>query len=161
LNILEVITNRRNIKKFKTDPIDQDLIKKWLNAAVMAPNHRMTQPWEVYIVGPETREKLNHKTNFGNAPFVMVVLSKHGKTAIETEENALATACFIQNFNLAAWAEEVGTFWSSISISEKNREILGVADDYDVIGTLAVGIPEEIPEPKPRESIETKLKQLP
>lgn len=161
MEILEVITNRRNIKKFKTDPIDQDLIKKWLNAAVMAPNHRMTQPWEVYIVGPETRAKLNHKTNFGNAPFVMAVLSKHGKTAVEAEENALATACFIQNFNLAAWAEGVGTFWSSISISEKNREILGVPDDYDVIGTLGVGIPEEIPESKPRESIETKLRQLP
>jgi nitroreductase len=161
LDILEVIIKRRNIKKFKTEPIDSSLIKKWLEAAAMAPNHRMTQPWEVYIVGPETREKLNHKTNFGNAPFVMAVLSKHGKTAVETEENAIATACFIQNFNLAAWAEGVGTFWSSISISDKNREILRVPGDYDVIGTLGVGYPEEIPEPKPRESIDTKLKKLP
>lgn len=161
MDILEAITQRRNIKKFKTDPIDPALMKKWLEAAAMAPNHRMTQPWEIYLVGPETRAKLNHKTNFGNAPHVIVVLSKHGKTAVETEENALATACFIQNFNLAAWAEGVGTFWSSISISEKNREILGVSDDYDVVGTLGVGFPEEIPEPKPREPIENKLKQLP
>lgn len=161
MDILEVITTRRNIKKFKTDPIDPSLIKRWLQAAAMAPNHRMTQPWEVFIIGPETRVNLNHKTNFGNAPFVMAVLSKHGKTAVETEENALATACFIQNFNLAAWAEGVGTFWSSISISDKNREILGVPEDYDVIGTLAIGIPDEIPEPKPREPIENKLKQLP
>lgn len=161
MNILEVITKRRNIKKFKTEPIDPSLIKKWLQSAAMAPNHRMTQPWEVYIIGPETRAKLNHKTNFGNAPFVMVVLSKQGKTAVETEENALATACFIQNFNLAAWGEGIGTFWSSISLSDKNREILGVPNDYDVIGTIAVGIPDEIPEAKPREPIENKLKQLP
>jgi nitroreductase len=161
LEILELISQRRNIKKFKVDPIDQNLIKKWLQAATMAPNHRMTQPWEVYLIGPETRAELNHKTNFGNAPIVMVVLSKHGKTEVETEENALATACFIQNFNLAAWAEGVGTFWSSISISAKNREILGVPNDYDVIGTLGVGIPDEIPEPKPREPIENKIKLLP
>lgn len=161
LDVLEVIKNRRNIKKFKSDPIDPNLIMKWLQAAAMAPNHRMTQPWEVYMIGPETRAKLNHKTNFGNAPYVLVVLSKHGKSEIETEENALATACFIQNFNLAAWAEGIGTFWSSISISAKNREILGVPDDFDVIGTLGVGIPEEIPEPKQREPIENKLKRLP
>jgi nitroreductase len=161
LNILEVITTRRNIKKFKADPIDLDLIQKWLEAASMAPNHRMTQPWEVYMIGPETRAKLNHKTNFGNAPYVIAVLSKHGATAIETEENSFATACFIQNFNLAAWVEGVGTFWSSISISAKNREILGVPENYDIIGTVAVGIPEEIPEPKPRDPIESKIKKLP
>jgi nitroreductase len=161
MEIMDVITNRRNIKKFKTDPVDPNLVKKWLQTAAMAPNHRMTQPWEVYVIGPETRGKLNHKTNFGNAPFVIAVLSKHGKSDVETEENALATACFIQNFNLGAWAEGAGTFWSSISISAKNREILGVPDDCDVIGTLGVGIPAEIPEPKQRESIENKMKQLP
>ncbi|MCQ6280371.1 nitroreductase family protein [Bacillus sp. EB600] len=161
MDIVEVITTRRNIKKFKDDPINPDLIQKWLQAATMAPNHRMTQPWEIYVIGPETRAKINHKTNFGNAPYVMAVLSKHGATAIETDENAFATACFIQTFNLAAWAEGVGTFWSSISISAKNREILNVPEHYDIIGTIAVGIPEEIPEPKPRDPIQSKIKQLP
>ena len=161
LDIVEVITTRRNIKKFKADPINPDLIHKWLQAATMAPNHRMTQPWEIYVIGPETRAKINHKTNFGNAPYVMAVLSKHGSSAVETDENAFATACFIQNFNLAAWAEGAGTFWSSISISAKNREILSVPEHYDIIGTIAVGIPEEIPEPKPRDPIQSKIKQLP
>jgi nitroreductase len=161
MDTLEAITDRRNIKKFKADPLHPDLINKWLQAAAMAPNHRMTQPWEVYQIGPETRTKLNHKTNFGNAPFVIAVLSKHGKTEVESEENAMATACFIQNFNLAAWAEGAGTFWSSIGSSARNREILGVPADYDVIGTLGIGIPEEIPEPKPRVPIESKIKQLP
>jgi nitroreductase len=161
LDILEVITKRRNIKKFKDAPIEHDSIQKWLQAAAMAPNHRLTQPWEIYVIGPETRAKINHKTNFGNAPYVMAVLSRHGSTAIETAENAYATACFIQNFNLAAWAEGAGTFWSSVSISAKNREILGVPENYDIIGTIAVGIPEEIPEPKPRDPIQSKMKQLP
>lgn len=161
MDILEVIMQRRNIKKFKPDPLNPNLIQKWLQAGSLAPNHRMTQPWEVYIIGPETRAKLNHKTNFGGAPFVMAVLSKHGSSKIEAEENALATACFIQNFNLAAWAEGVGTFWSSISITPKNREILGVPDDYEIIGTLGVGYPEEIPDTKPRIPIESKIKHLP
>lgn len=161
MDILEIIKNRRNIKKFKADAVNPDFIRTWLEAATMAPNHRMTEPWEVYFIGPETRAKLNHKSDFGNAPVLMAILSKHGVTAVETEENKAATACFIQNFNLAAWAEGVGTFWSSIGITAKNREILGISDNYDLIGVLAVGYPEVVPEPKPRTSIANKIKKLP
>jgi nitroreductase len=161
MNILDIITSRRNIKKFKSDTIKLDLIYSWLEAAKMAPNHRMTEPWEVYFVGPVTRAKLNHKTNFGNAPVLIAVLSKHGTSAIEKEENAMATACFVQNFNLAAWAHGVGTFWSSIGITAKNREILGVPDNYDLIGVLGIGYPEIVPDPKLRTSIINKIKNLP
>jgi len=161
MNTIDAIKTRRNIKKFKSIEIEQNLILEWLEAATMAPNHRMTEPWEIYFIGPETREKLNHKTNFGNAPIVLMILSKQGATTVETEENAMATACFIQNFNLAAWAEGVGTFWSSIGITPKNREILRVPDGYDIIGVLGVGYPEVIPEPKPRTPIQNKISNLP
>jgi len=160
MNIMDIIQSRRNIKKFKDEPVDLNKLKTWLHAASMAPNHRMTEPWEVYFIGPNTREKLNHKTNFGNAPVVMAVLSRHGATNAETDENRMAVSCFIQNFNLAAWDEGVGTFWSSIGASEKNREILNVPANYDVIGVLGVGYPEVVPEPKPRTPMEDKLKYL-
>jgi len=161
MNTIDAIKTRRNIKKFKSIEIEQNLILAWLEAATMAPNHRMTEPWEIYFIGTETREKLNHKTNFGNAPVVLMILSKQGATTVETEENAMATACFIQNFNLAAWAEGVGTFWSSIGITPKNRDILRVPDGYDIIGVLGVGYPEVIPEPKPRTPIQSKISNLP
>ena len=161
LNIIDLIKTRRTIKKFKPIEIDQNSILSWLEAASFAPNHRMTEPWEIYFIGEETREKLNHKTNFGNAPVVMMILSKHGVASIETEENARATACLIQNFNLAAWSDGVGTFWSSIGITAKNRAILGVSDNYDIIGVIGVGYPEIIPEPKPRTPIKNKISSLP
>ncbi|WP_255286479.1 MULTISPECIES: nitroreductase family protein [unclassified Bacillus (in: firmicutes)] len=160
-NILEVICSRRNIKNFKSEPVSMELITKWLQAGTMAPNHKMTEPWEVYVLGEETRAKLNHKTNFCHAPVVLAILSRHGATEIETEENVLATACFVQNFNLAAWAEGVGTFWSSMGNHQKNRDIMGVSDDYDVIGVFGVGYPAEINKPKERKPILDKIKYLP
>jgi len=159
--MIDVIKNRRNIKKFKPDIIKEESLFAWLEAASMAPNHRMTEPWEVLFIGNETREKLNHKTNFGDAPAVIAVLSRNGSSQIEMIENALATACFIQNFNLAAWAEGVGTFWSSIGAAERSKEILGVPNGYEVIGVLGIGYPEIIPEPKPRKPIADKIKRLP
>jgi nitroreductase len=160
LDILEVIYSRRNIKNFKSSPVSMEQINKWLQAGSMAPNHKMTEPWEVYFIGEKTREKLNHKTNFFGAPIVFAVVSKHGATDIETIENAQATACFVQNFNLAAWAEGVGTFWSSMGSAVKKREILGVPDEYDVIGVFGVGYPEEINKPKERTPIQEKIKYL-
>lgn len=160
MNMFELIKSRRTIKKFKGDPIEKERYLKWFEAASFAPNHRMTEPWEILMIGSETRLKLNHKTNFGGAPVVFAVLSNRGNMEIIREENLAATACFIQNFMLAAWAEGVGTFWSSIASSVKNREILGVSNDYDIVGVLAIGYPEEIPEVKPRTPIENKIKEL-
>lgn len=159
--MIELIKSRRNIKKFRSEQVDETVIKNWLNAAAMAPNHRMTEPWEIIFIGSETREKLNHKSNFGNAPTLFAVLSRHGATKVESEENVAATACFIQNFNLAAWSEGVGTFWSSIGITGQNRDLLKVPEHFDLLGVLAVGYPEMIPDPKPRTPIENKLTYLP
>ncbi|KON89979.1 nitroreductase [Sporosarcina globispora] len=160
MDIQKVITSRRNIKKFKSDKMDQDLLKSWLQAASMAPNHKMTEPWEVLFVGPETRAKLNHKTDFGNAPVVLAILSKHGSSDLERNENMAAVSCFIQNFMLLAWASGVGTFWSSLGISDKARNTLHVPDDYDVVGILGVGFPEEVPAAKERTPIDRKIKHL-
>ena len=160
MSILDVIQSRRTVKKFKADSIEQGTYTKWLEAASYAPNHRMTEPWEILIIGPETREKLNHKTNFGGAPVVFAVISKKGDNEIVREENIAATSCYIQNFMLAAWSEGVGTFWSSIATSQIKREILQVSSDYDIVGVLAIGYPEEIPEVKPRTAIESKIKEL-
>ncbi|WP_099355674.1 nitroreductase family protein [Fredinandcohnia onubensis] len=160
MSIVEVIKARRNIKSFKQDQIEMKQIYNWLQAGSMAPNHRMTEPWEVYVVGPETRKKLNHKTNFGNAPVVLAVLSRHGASDVETYENAIATSCFVQNFLLAAWEEGVGAFWSSIANVQRNRDILGVQEGYDVIGVFGVGYPDEIKDAKERTSIQEKIKYL-
>ncbi len=160
MNMIDIIKSRRTIKKFKNDPIDREAIDSWLEAATMAPNHKMTEPWQIVYIGPEARANINHKTNFGQAPVVFAVLSKQGATVVEREENIAATSCFIQNFVLAAWSEGVGTFWSSIGITAKNREILQVPEDHDVVGVLAIGYPEEIPDAKPRTPIKEKTREL-
>ncbi|WP_340009318.1 hypothetical protein MHH52_14100 [Paenibacillus sp. FSL K6-0276] len=41
-----------------------------------------------------------------------------------------------------------------------NREILGVPQDYDVIGVFGIGYPEEVPNAKPRTPITSKITYL-
>jgi nitroreductase len=160
MEIKEIIENRRIIKKFKQDPVDLDLLKSWLQVATWAPNHRMTEPWEVLFLGPDTRAKINHKTNFGQAPIAIAILSKHGSTEVEKNENMVAVSCFIQNFMLLAWSNGVGTSWSSIGVAQSVRKMLHVPDDYEVVGIFGVGYPEELPLVKSRTKIDNKITHL-
>ncbi len=161
MTILDVIKGRRTIKKFKADPIPEEKILKWFEAASVAPNHRMTEPWEILFAGPATRREINHKTDFGGAPVVFAVVSRKGKSTLETEENKMATACFMQNFMLAAWEEGVGCFWSSVGFSPKNLMILSVGEERELIGVFGMGYPEEIPARKDRKPVSEKITHLP
>ena len=160
MNIAEVITSRRTIKKFKQDEIEKKVIIEWLQRARFAPNHKMTEPWEVLFIGEKTRAELKHKTNFGGAPAVIAILSHRGRNQIERDENLAAVSCFIQNFLLQAWEAGVGCFWSSVGSSALGRKTLGVSEDYEVVGVLAIGYPEEIMAPKDRTCVEDKITYL-
>ncbi|GGG68503.1 nitroreductase family protein [Paenibacillus radicis (ex Gao et al. 2016)] len=158
--IINAIKKRRSIKQFKSDPVSEDDVMSWLEAASYAPNHRLNEPWELLFVGVETRAKLNHKTNFGGAPVVLTVLSKPANSSFERDENVMAAACFVQNFLLAAHEAGAGVYWASLGALPHNRSILGVQDGYDVIGILGVGYPEDVPMAKQRTAIASKITYL-
>ena len=51
----EAIRARRSIKRFAERPPSREEIETLLDAATLAPNHRLTQPWRFYVLGPEAR----------------------------------------------------------------------------------------------------------
>jgi len=55
VNTLEAINARRSIRKFKPDPIEKQTIQKILDAAVMAPSAKNSQPWRFTIIDEAKR----------------------------------------------------------------------------------------------------------
>ena len=51
----EAIRERRSIKRFTDRPVTREEVETLLAAATLAPNHRLTQPWRFYVLGPEAR----------------------------------------------------------------------------------------------------------
>ena len=45
-SLLELVKNRRSIRKFKTDPVSDEHIDKILEVARQAPSGLNSQPWE-------------------------------------------------------------------------------------------------------------------
>jgi len=55
MDLHEAIRARRSVRQFTPRPIGREQIEQLLDSAVQAPNHRLTQPWRFYVLGPEAR----------------------------------------------------------------------------------------------------------
>jgi nitroreductase len=55
MNTLEAIAARRSIRKFKSDPVPEDVLKQILTAGIQAPSGKNRQPWRFIVVQGEKR----------------------------------------------------------------------------------------------------------
>ena len=58
MNTLEAIAARRSIRKFKSDPIPEDMLQKILTAGIQAPSGKNRQPWRFIVVQGEKRAEM-------------------------------------------------------------------------------------------------------
>ena len=58
MDALEAIATRRSNRRFKADPIPQDVLEKILNAAIMAPSGKNRQPWRFVVVREDKRSEM-------------------------------------------------------------------------------------------------------
>ena len=66
MNVMEAILNRRSIRKYKTEPISDDVIQQVLNAARWAPSWANTQCARfVVIKDPTTKTRM---VRYGSTP---------------------------------------------------------------------------------------------
>lgn len=177
MNIFEAIRSRRSIKAFTDRPVSREEIERLLEAAVQAPNHRMTQPWRFYVLGPEGRRAYGAALGARKAKKVedaaaaaemsRKVEEKHeGLPAMlavsvvlapdaEIREEDYAAACMaIQNLLLAATALGLGTHLKTGAVMDdpRARAAVGVPEGERIIVTLELGEPAGASSAKPRTS---------
>jgi len=76
MNVREAIQKRRSIRRFKPDPVPDDLIQQILESARLAPSGSNTQPWRFIVIkDAETRQKLQtasyNQRHVGQAPVII------------------------------------------------------------------------------------------
>ena len=55
MDVFEAIAERRSVKEFTARELEREEIESLLEAVVWAPNHRLTEPWRFYVLGPDAR----------------------------------------------------------------------------------------------------------
>ncbi len=58
MNTLEVIAQRRSIRKFTPDPLSEDILRAIINAGMQAPSGKNRQPWRFIIVNQDQRPEM-------------------------------------------------------------------------------------------------------
>lgn len=186
-NLHALLSARRTVHDFRDEPLEAGVLDRALQAAVSAPNHRMTEPWQFVQVGPLTRQKLLERSfelkSKPNAPLtdsarrrleakilnpaeLLIVSQKlHAKPKI-AEEDYAAIACAIQNMMLSLSADKVGSKWSTgaLTTDPTTYALAGLSEQTDrIVGFVWIGLAVEPHPGKPprRRPFADLLRRLP
>ena len=175
MDVIEAIHTRSSVKSFKPEPVTDEEIETLLEAAVRAPNHRLTEPWRFYVLRGEAKrrfaelrreqkartfedpeapeiEKALAKAyeDAASAAAIIVVTTAVADDPVMRDEDYAATCCAIQNMLLAAVSLGLGTYWRTGLLDPRLHDLMGADADERIVGTIFLGYPAEEPEPKPR-----------
>ncbi|MEN8375962.1 MAG: nitroreductase family protein [Gemmatimonadota bacterium] len=185
MDLFEAIGQRRSIKRFSDREVGRDELARLIGAAIMAPNHRMTQPWRFVLLGPRARVAYARRRGELKAraaaadtvraaveekviaatlgvPAVVAVLSSVDEDPHVCEEDFAAVWMAIQNLALAATATGLGTHIRTGAVLEDwgVQKIVGAEPGERLCALVYVGEPADTPDPKPRADAASKTTWL-
>lgn len=163
MNTLESIKTRRSIRKYKSDPVPQELLNKIIDAGLYAPSGMGRQATIILsVTNKEARDQLS-KLNarimgtdtdpFYGAPAVLIVLAKK-----DCPTGIYDGSLVMQNLMLAAHELGLGSCWIHRAKEEfelpEGKELLkslGIEDEYEGIGHRIIGYADgDAPSPAER-----------
>lgn len=169
--IAELIRGRRTINLFEPEPVGNGVLIDAIEVARWAPNHRLTEPWRFYLIGPETAATVAQcwagfeaelKGEAAGAarlkrlsaiPGHFVVTSARHQDEVIELENYAASCCAVQNLVLYLWQRGIGVKWTSGAIIRESRlyESLGIDEQSErIVGYFWYGRPKLVTEQKRR-----------
>ena len=186
MHVADAIRARRSIKRFTDAPVSREQIESLLSAAVLAPNHRLTEPWRFYALGPEAREAYGRvlggrkarkitdpaaaqatidqvaKEHRALPAMLAVAIVQNADPEILAEDHAAAMMA-IENLSLLAVAMGLGTHikTGAVMADPAARAVVGAHDDERIVAIVNVGVPAETPAPKPRGSADSRTTWVP
>lgn len=180
MDIFEAIKNRRSIRRYKPDPIDDGTVEKVLEAAHWAPSWGNQQCWRFVVIrDPKTRSGIADTLNkvtvdtelvenaaagaIRQAPVLIVVCAEKSQAG-RSVDGALLTekgeywylfdiALAVQNLTLAAHALGLGTVIVGGFNATKVEQILGVTGDFTVVTMTPLGVPATTGQVSPRKKL--------
>lgn len=155
---MKAILERRSIRKYTNEPVNEEDFKALLKAAMAAPSAGNEQPWEFIIV--KDRQLLTEITKFhphskmlNEAPAAIIVCGDHEKEKYKgywVQDCSAAT----ENILIAAEDKGLGAVWLGVYPNEdrvKNlRKLFHIPSHVTPLCIVAVGHPGEKKEPADR-----------
>jgi nitroreductase len=157
-NLLDLLHHRRSTRKFKETQISPEQVEQLLQAALMSPASKSSNPWEFILVDdPEMLKALSVSKKNGaklieGAALAVVVLADPEKSDVWVEDTSIASIL------LQLEAEELGlgSCWVQIRLRQNEegedaeavvRRLLDVPEKLRVESIIAIGVKEAVKPP--------------
>ncbi len=159
-SFLELVKNRRSIRKYEDKAVEQEKINQILKCALMSPASKRTNGWEFIVVdNRELLVKMSQCRELGSkfvaeAPMAIVVCAAPEKSDVWFEDASISSIII----QLAAADLGLGSCWvqvynrqynESTTSGEYIRELLNIPDNLEVLNIITLGYKDE--ERKPYE----------
>ena len=158
---MALLKGRRSVRRYRPDPVPDEMIEQLLEAGRWAPSASNRQPWQFIVVRDKEilQEVAQHAAYFvvrwahvEEAPLLIVLCGDARNRVYRQflhEDIGLAGSQIM----LQAHALGLGTCWIGGLVRKAIGDILKVPDTVEVIGLLTVGFPAEDPEPPDRKPL--------
>ncbi len=171
MELEQVITQRRSVRKYQDKPVERAKINACLEAARLAPSACNSQPWHFVVLDdPKVKEDFC-KEVFGGvyamtkwaaaAPVLIAVVSDAGNFTARignffrrTEFYLVDQGISCEHLVLRAHDLGLGACWIGWLNGEKAAKFLKLPKGKKVEHLIAMGYPAEDPQPRPRKSLE-------
>lgn len=158
MELIEIMKNRRSVRKYTQEEIPKEKIEKILQAGLLSASGRARRPWEFIVIRNKETLKNIAQCRIGAAKMLegadtaIVVIADPQKTDVWTEDCSIAMA----NMHLMADSLGVGSCWiqgrlreapDGRTTEEYLRDILKFPESYKLEAILSLGIAVKHPEP--------------
>ena len=156
MSCIDRILKRRTIRKYRKEPVPDDVLNKILEAGRQAPSASNRQPWHFIVVtDPSVKDKLatgRYNGFIKDSAFTIVGISLPYDQTSESW-GVVDTTIAMQNIVLAAEVQGVGSCWIGDFREQEVKQLLGIPEKGRIVALLSMGIPDEQPRPKVKKDL--------
>ena len=189
MDIITAIKERRSCRDFSPEALEDPLVDDLLEAAAWAPSPLNSQPWEFVVISANGKKQeilseaerchlwavetsgwkwlSGYRMDFlTQAPVIIAVVGDPKKTGVDMfqEEGTVAyqhaCAAAIQNLQLAAHAQGVGSLWFTFFDKTRMRKILDIGEEKTPLALVCLGRPAGTPASVPRKDVKKKTRYI-
>jgi len=160
MDVFTAISQRSSVRAYKDTDIEEDKLRKVLEAARLSPSASNRQEWKFIVVrDKEARRKLAKaafgQSFIGEAPVVIAACGTESKSFMAcgqptyTVDVSIACSFMI----LQAYELGLGTCWIGAFEEDEVKKILKIPEEVRVVAMAPLGYPNQPPSQKFRKSL--------
>lgn len=152
--MIEILRNRRSIRKYINQQVEPEKIKLLEEALLRSPSSKSINPWEFIMVDDATiirqiEQCKPHGTSpLKTSPLAVVVLADETKNDVWIEDCSIASILLqltAQSLGLAScWVQIRERMKDATTSSEKYlQDLLSIPEKFRVLSIITIGYPDQ------------------